>query len=231
MQCSSVAPLFLECTKLELKEIYFLSLHALKLHCRQPIAVAAQHSLETTSATGTTHVADPTSSQTFVQSGTGDSTSCAANTFGGTKCQMQGCEFFGTAKTHYYCSKCFNDNTEMILKELNASHSVSAPFMNMTEFETVGNNQLNTLSDPTVPASSSAYTELQRNFQPQQQCTQYQDWQPSLASVYNQARKCANTSCNNKASKDSNFCAACKPGSWIQESPNSANTTILRLVT
>ena len=176
--------------------------------------MAAQQPLETTAATGTTHVADLTSSQTFVQSGTCDGTSCAANTFGGTKCQMQGCEFFGTAKTHYYCSKCFNDNKEMILKELNASHSVSASFLNTTELETVGNDQLNTLNDPTMPASSSAYTELQRSFQPQQQCTQYQDWQPSLAAVYNQARKCANTSCTNKASEGSDFCAACKPESW-----------------
>jgi len=31
---------------------------------------------------------------------------------------MPGCEFFGTAETRFYCSKCFNDNLETILKEV-----------------------------------------------------------------------------------------------------------------
>ena len=43
----------------------------------------------------------------------------AENASGGrSKCRMHGCEFFGTAETRYYCSKCFNDNLENILKEV-----------------------------------------------------------------------------------------------------------------
>ena len=37
---------------------------------------------------------------------------------GRSKCRMPGCEFFGTAETRFYCSKCFNDNLETILKEV-----------------------------------------------------------------------------------------------------------------
>ena len=34
-----------------------------------------------------------------------------------TKCRVPGCDFFGTAESRYYCSKCFNENMEKILDE------------------------------------------------------------------------------------------------------------------
>ena len=39
-----------------------------------------------------------------------------------SQCRAPGCEFFGTKETRFYCSKCFDANVEMILKEVDSSN-------------------------------------------------------------------------------------------------------------
>ena len=39
-----------------------------------------------------------------------------------SQCRAPGCEFFGTKETRFYCSKCFDANVEIILKEVDGSN-------------------------------------------------------------------------------------------------------------
>ena len=42
-----------------------------------------------------------------------------------SKCRAAGCDFFGTAETRFYCSKCFNENLQAILSEVGPANPLS----------------------------------------------------------------------------------------------------------